>query len=108
MHAAGPCGAHRAAHGALSPCLSPPLPQRYISTRPMFIDVRELSAAGAGGPGPPGGAGDAAGAGMALRDLGQLYKGLLAAVKEEALVMEQVCDPHNPLKLSDPDQFSTH
>ena len=31
---------------------------------------------------------------MALRDLGQLYKGLLSAVKEEALVMEQVNDPH--------------
>ncbi|BDA40569.1 Exocyst complex component 5 [Coccomyxa sp. Obi] len=61
------------------------LVQRYISTRPMFIDVRELSAGAAGGQ-----VTDATTAGIAVRDLGQLYKGLLAAVKEEALVMEQV------------------
>ena len=59
--------------------------QRYISTRPMFIDVRELSAGAAAGS-----VTDAAAAGVALRDLSQQYKGLLAAVKEEALVMEQV------------------
>lgn len=59
--------------------------QRYISTRPMFIDVRELSAGAAGAQ-----VTDATTAGIAVRDLGQLYKGLLAAVKEEALVMEQV------------------
>ncbi|KAK9916806.1 hypothetical protein WJX75_007279 [Coccomyxa subellipsoidea] len=61
------------------------LVQRYISTRPMFIDVRELSAGAAGAQ-----VTDATTAGIAVRDLGQLYKGLLAAVKEEALVMEQV------------------
>ncbi len=59
--------------------------QRYISTRPMFIDVRELSAGA-----DAGSVTDAAAAGIALRDLSQQYKGLLAAVKEEALVMEQV------------------
>ena len=59
--------------------------QRYISTRPMFIDVRELSA-GTGARDVT----DAATAGIVLRDLSQQYKGLLAAVKEEALVMEQV------------------
>lgn len=63
--------------------------QRYISTRPMFIDVRELSAGALGG-GSGAQVTDAATAGVAVRDLGQLYKGLLAAVKEEALVMEQV------------------
>lgn len=51
----------------------------------MFIDVRELSAGAAGGQ-----VTDPTTAGIAVRDLGQLYKGLLAAVKEEALVMEQV------------------
>ncbi len=55
----------------------------------MFIDVRELSAGAAGGQ-----VTDATTAGIAVRDLGQLYKGLLAAVKEEALVMEQV-SPEN-------------
>ena len=59
--------------------------QRYISTRPMFIDVRELSA-GTGARDVT----DAATAGVVLRDLSQQYKGLLTAVKEEALVMEQV------------------
>ena len=54
--------------------------QRYISTRPMFIDVRELSAGAA-----PSSVTDAATAGVALRDLSQQYKGLLTAVKEEAL-----------------------
>ncbi len=51
----------------------------------MFIDVRELSAGAAGAQ-----VTDATTAGIAVRDLGQLYKGLLAALKEEALVMEQV------------------
>ena len=59
--------------------------QRYISTRPMFIDVRELSAGAAASA-----VTDAATAGVALRDLSQQYKGLLTAVKEEALIMEQV------------------
>ena len=59
--------------------------QRYISTRPMFIDVRELSAGAAASA-----VTDAASAGVALRDLSQQYKGLLTAVKEEALIMEQV------------------
>ncbi|KAK9835004.1 hypothetical protein WJX81_003494 [Elliptochloris bilobata] len=61
------------------------LVQRYISTRAMFIDVRELA------PGSPAGtAADAAGAQVALRNLGALFKGLLAACREDALVMEQV------------------
>ena len=59
--------------------------QRYISTRPMFIDVRELSAGAMASA-----VTDAATAGVALRDLSQQYKGLLAAIKEEALIMEQV------------------
>lgn len=67
--------------------------QRYISTRPMFIDVRELSAGASSGQ-----VTDAATAGIAVRDLAQLYKGLLGAVKEEALVMEQVFpSPRNAL-----------
>ena len=69
--------------------------QRYISTRPMFIDVRELSAGAAAGS-----VTDAAAAGIALRDLSQQYKGLLTAVKEEALVMEQVFpSPRNALAI---------
>ena len=60
--------------------------QRYISTRPMFIDVRELSA----GAATASAVTDAATAGVALRDLSQQYKGLLTALKEEALIMEQV------------------
>lgn len=61
----------------------------------MFIDVRELSA-GAGA----GSVGDAAAAGIALRDLSQQYRGLLAAVKEEALIMEQVFpSPRNALAI---------
>ena len=59
--------------------------QRYISTRPMFMDVRELSAGAVASA-----VTDAATAGVALRDLSQQYKGLLAAIKEEALIMEQV------------------
>ena len=51
----------------------------------MFIDVRELSAGAA-----TGSVTDAASAGVALRELSQQFKGLLAAVKEEALIMEQV------------------
>ncbi len=51
----------------------------------MFIDVRELSAGASAGS-----VTNAAAAGIALRDLSQQYKGLLAAVKEEALIMEQV------------------
>lgn len=58
--------------------------QRYISTRAMFIDVRELA------PGSPAGAAaDAASAQAALRGLVSLFKGLLAACREDALVMEQ-------------------
>lgn len=61
-----------------------PRAQRYISTRAMFIDVRELA------PGSPeGAASDAAGAQNALRGLSSLFKGLLAACREDALVMEQ-------------------
>ena len=78
--------APRKLRGQLSEMMSVLLrAQRYISTRPMFIDVRELSA-GAGA----GSVADAAAAGIALRDLSQQYRGLLAAVKEEALIMEQV------------------
>jgi hypothetical protein len=67
--------------------------QRYISTRPMFIDVRELSAGTIKSQ-----VTDAATAGIAVRDLAQLFKGLLAAVKEEALIMEQVFpSPRNAL-----------
>ena len=65
-------------------------PQRYISTRAMFTDVRELAPAS-----PGGGAADAAGAQAALRNLGSVFKGLLAACREDALVMEQAraCRP---------------
>ena len=59
-------------------------PQRYISTRAMFTDVRELAPAS-----PGGAAADAAGAQVALRNLGTLFKGLLSACREDALVMEQ-------------------
>ena len=58
--------------------------QRYISTRAMFTDVRELAPAS-----PGGAAADAAGAQAALRNLGTLFKGLLSACREDALVMEQ-------------------
>jgi hypothetical protein len=81
--------------------------QRYISTRPMFTNLRELHF-GAGAPaanaqqpqqaqqqqqrgaegGPP--PDQQAAAVAALRGLSSLYKSILGTMREEAVVMEQV------------------
>lgn len=58
--------------------------QRYIATRPMFMDVKEL-VFGSGGK-----ITDTSSAITAMRTLSTLYKGMLTTVKEEAVVMEQV------------------
>lgn len=59
--------------------------QRYISTRPLFIDAREL-ALGQGAAQVT----DASSAITALRSLAALYKAIIQAVKDEAMIMEQV------------------
>lgn len=59
--------------------------QRYISTRPLFIDAREL-ALGQGAAQVT----DTSSAIAALRSLAALYKAIIQAVKDEAMIMEQV------------------
>ena len=59
--------------------------QRYISTRPLFIDARELAL----GPGVAQ-VTDPSSAITALRSLTALYKAITQAVREEAVIMEQV------------------
>lgn len=59
--------------------------QRYISTRPLFIDAREL-ALGQGAAQVT----DTSSAITALRSLAALYKAIIQAVKDEAMIMEQV------------------
>lgn len=88
------------------------LVQRYISTRPMFTNLRELqfvaqqqqqqaaaaaaaSASGAGAGGAESAAAaeaeaEAAADLAALRGLSSLYKSILATLREEAVVIEQV------------------
>ena len=90
------------------------LVQRYISTRPMFTNLRELqfvaaqqqqqqqqAAAGGGGGGSSssGAAGSAQAAAeaeavaadlAALRGLSSLYKSILSTMRDEAVVIEQV------------------
>ncbi|DBB07800.1 TPA: hypothetical protein ACH3X3_009214 [Trebouxia sp. C0006] len=61
------------------------LMQRYISTRPLFIDAREL-ALGQGAAQVT----DTSSAITALRSLAALYKAIVQAVKDEAIIMEQV------------------
>ena len=59
--------------------------QRYISTRPLFIHAREL-ALGQGAAQVT----DTSTAITALRSLAALYKAIIQAIKDEALIMEQV------------------
>lgn len=87
------------------------LVQRYISTRPMFTNLRELqfaaqqqqqqqqAAAAAAAAASTAGAGSAEAAAAeaeaaadlaALRGLSGLYKGILGAMRDEAVVVEQV------------------
>ncbi|KAK9825577.1 hypothetical protein WJX74_007103 [Apatococcus lobatus] len=60
------------------------LMQRYIATRAMFMDAKEVQFTEGRR------AVDAAEAITAMRSLGGLYKNILAAVRDEAVVMEQV------------------
>ncbi|KAK9823591.1 hypothetical protein WJX72_004079 [[Myrmecia] bisecta] len=60
------------------------LVQRYISTRAMFIDVKELAFGGGGK------VTDTSSAITAMRALNALYKSILQTVKDEAVIMEQV------------------
>ena len=85
--------------------------QRYISTRPMFTNLRELqfvaqqqqqqqqaaaaaaaaaSTAGAGSAEAVAAEAEAAADLAALRGLSGLYKGILGAMRDEAVVIEQV------------------
>lgn len=82
------------------------LVQRYISTRPMFTNLRELqyaaqqqqqqAAAAAAAAGEAGGgsggaeAAEAAADAAALRGLSSLYKSILGTMRDEAVVIEQV------------------
>ena len=79
------------------------LVQRYISTRPMFTNLREAqfvaqqqaaqAAQAAGGAAvDEAAAADAAAAAdlASLRGLSGLYKGILLAMRDEAVVIEQV------------------
>lgn len=59
--------------------------QRYISTRPLFIDAREL-ALGQG----IGQVRDSSSAITALRSLAALYKAIVQAVRDEAIIVDQV------------------
>ena len=69
--------------------------QRYISTRPLFIDARELALGQAAGQ-----VTDATTAITALRSLAALYKSITQAVKDEAIIMEQVfAEPAEALAL---------
>lgn len=71
------------------------LMQRYISTRPLFIDARELALGQAAGQ-----VTDATTAITALRSLAALYKSITQAVKDEAIIMEQVfAEPAEALAL---------
>ena len=64
--------------------------QRYIATRAMFMDAKEVQFTEGRR------AVDAAEAITAMRSLGGLYKGILAAVRDEAVVMEQVFPSPGP------------
>lgn len=57
--------------------------QRYIASRPMFMDVREVL-----GPAQPDGSAEPAGA--ALQRLNALHKSIGAAVGKEAAAMEHI------------------
>lgn len=59
--------------------------QRYISTRPLFIDARELALGQVAAQ-----VTDTSSAITALRSLAALYKAIIQAVKDEAMIMEQV------------------
>lgn len=69
----------------LTLCVHVCLLQRYISTRPLFIDAREL-ALGQGAAQVT----DTSSAITALRSLAALYKAIIQAVRDEAMIMEQV------------------
>jgi hypothetical protein len=107
-------GAHLLANTTRHPCCLPCsrgeaiLVQRYISTRPLFTNLRELQFAAAhqqqhqAVAGAGGGAGaaylaqaaaeaEAAAADLAaLRGLSSLYKSILSTMRDEAVVIEQV------------------
>ena len=59
--------------------------QRYISTRPLFIDARELALGQVAAQ-----VTDTSSAITALRSQAALYKAIIQAVKDEAMIMEQV------------------
>jgi len=63
--------------------------QRYISMRPMFIDLHEVLGQAQPATGAAGAAAQDTAA-VAMQRLNGLYKDLLHAVKEEALLMEQI------------------